>query len=791
MLEQSPPPLSPSSSKRYKNWIIITVAIIIIAIVVSVFRFDKFITTRANNPTNPQIANSQNSTPATPIPDLNIATQTNRLLGLLNAYNNASDQAKEQALNDLVALAQQRKQSFAAAMRQQPIDAIQAALPISVRNNFPPQAQDFIEQEVALEGNYLLFHGDDFENQQFSNTHILQLDDNSEIELLPTHEEHMPNPGGKIRVNSYQLDDAAVTDTGSIDNVEILSDASPVESAPTARRVLVLPFNFENNTSQTFTPDTARSYVFADTASPKHYYEEASFNKITLSGAIRPDGDVTDWFTIPYTNTGCSTNYRTWSNAARTAAQNAGWNLSNYDHIIFTFPASDCGWGGLGSVGGTDTWIPAQYFGYSYPYRAYVIAHELGHNLRARHANSYNCTEDGQRVTIGSTCTSTVYGDNFDIMGNPQTPRHMNNFHKGQVGFLDAVNTQDVTTAGTYTITPIAQSSTGIQSLRVRRDSSNYYYVEFRQPLGYDNWNATDPVFNGVTIRLAPDYSIATQSQLLDATPNTSSFTDAALAVGQSFTDPVTGTTITTQSIESTGATVAISFNCIHTDPTVTLSPTSQWGSPGQNLDYNLTIRNNDSNSCPASNFNITTNTPSDWTHATPADSGLLAPGNSVSKIVTITPNNAATEGLYQFTATATNSTDSSATSSATANYNIAPPDTAAPTITITEPANNSTVTGNRTKIAVQASDTSGVASITIAINGEVATTCTNSTSCSFNWSTRGLANGTYTITATAQDTTIPTPNIGSESITVNIGGGDTGGGGGGNNKGGGPKKNQ
>ena len=64
----------------------------------------------------------------------------------------------------------------------------------------------------------------------------------------------------------------------------------------------------------------------------------------------------------------------------------------------------------------------------------------------------------------------------------------------------------------------------------------------------------------GVTIRLAPDMSVRTQSLLLDTTPATSSFNDAALAAGKTFTDPVSGVSITTVSVSSTGATVRVAF---------------------------------------------------------------------------------------------------------------------------------------------------------------------------------------------------------------------------------------
>jgi chitodextrinase len=104
--------------------------------------------------------------------------------------------------------------------------------------------------------------------------------------------------------------------------------------------------------------------------------------------------------------------------------------------------------------------------------------------------------------------------------------------------------------------------------LRVARGDGNYLYLEFRQPSGaYDAFGASDPAVNGVIVRLAPDLNVRTQSLLLDTTPSTSSFADAPLAAGMTFTDGVTGISITTVSVSSTGATVQVSFAADESPP--------------------------------------------------------------------------------------------------------------------------------------------------------------------------------------------------------------------------------
>ncbi len=87
--------------------------------------------------------------------------------------------------------------------------------------------------------------------------------------------------------------------------------------------------------------------------------------------------------------------------------------------------------------------------------------------------------------------------------------------------------------------------------LRVARPSGDFFYLEWRQPYGqFDAFSSTSAAVNGVIIRQAPD-SGAVRSRLLDATPATTSFTDAPLAVGSTFVDPASSITITSVAVDS------------------------------------------------------------------------------------------------------------------------------------------------------------------------------------------------------------------------------------------------
>ena len=79
-----------------------------------------------------------------------------------------------------------------------------------------------------------------------------------------------------------------------------------------------------------------------------------------------------------------------------------------FDHVVEYGPARDCGFSGVGTLGGS--WVRVVDSGFN----ARVVAHELGHNLGLSHANSVQCSTPDQ---AWSTCTTREYGDSFDLMG--------------------------------------------------------------------------------------------------------------------------------------------------------------------------------------------------------------------------------------------------------------------------------------------------------------------------------------------------------------------------------------
>ncbi|HEX6275371.1 MAG TPA: hypothetical protein VFZ53_20165 [Polyangiaceae bacterium] len=344
-------------------------------------------------------------------------------------------------------------------------------------------------------------------------------------------------------------------DTLHVETLEVVAVDSGADGATSEaliaaspRKVAVILANFTANPSQPITTTGARDLVFAGATSSNAYFKEESFGIRSLVGKLGASGDVFGWYTLTASTATCD--YSSWGNAARAMAQAAGVDLSGYDHIIHYFPrTSSCGWSGVGQVPGKYTWINGS--------SSQTIAHELGHNFGAHHSSSLSCTSNGTPVTISSTCTLGEYGNPFDVMGRGY--RHMTAFNKGRTGFLEPENTVGVSADGTFNVTPLETKSTGIQSLRIPIDASNAYYVEFRQPFGFDNFSSTSAVVNGVLVTKGPlSYATIARPALLDMVPSTSSFTDAALRVGQTFTDTASGISVRLNSISPTAANVTV-----------------------------------------------------------------------------------------------------------------------------------------------------------------------------------------------------------------------------------------
>ena len=107
-----------------------------------------------------------------------------------------------------------------------------------------------------------------------------------------------------------------------------------------------------------------------------------------------------------------------------------------------------------------------------------------------------------------------------------------------------------------------------------------YFYAECRRPLGFDASLASSPnILNGFVIHTGDEAS-SDSSYLLDLTPETSSWNDPGLIVGSSFTDAVSGVTLTPEvpCSNSLNGSIYVSYGalaCVRGVPDITIAPTT------------------------------------------------------------------------------------------------------------------------------------------------------------------------------------------------------------------------
>ena len=333
---------------------------------------------------------------------------------------------------------------------------------------------------------------------------------------------------GAVRISPNQLQPSAPAL-----GVEAVQAAEP-PAEESARKVAVILFSLPG-ASPSWSLEQARSRVFTASNSVNAFYEEESYDQISLTGKLRADGDVFGPFNLGGSGAGCP--YGTWDDEADQSATEAGVDLTGYQHIVYISPfVSDCPWAGIADLGGSRVNINGNF---PANISTMVAAHELGHNLGLNHAGSWTCTSGGVRVQISHSCTTSEYGDPFDTMGNTGY-RHNNGWNLAKLGILGPENVETVTTSGTYSIRAALFPTTEPTVLRVPRTRAvtsnsvtSWYYLEIRQTGGIFE-SVSDATITGVSIRATAE-SGSPETLLLDANPATATFADAPLKVGETF----------------------------------------------------------------------------------------------------------------------------------------------------------------------------------------------------------------------------------------------------------------
>lgn len=349
--------------------------------------------------------------------------------------------------------------------------------------------------------------------------------------------------------------------------------------------------------------------LFSDPDSMAAYYASES------EGALSVSGDVYDndgaWYTAARpVASGSDCDWWTFVSDAMAAAD-ADIDFRQYNTVMVLSPMYDCGSGGFATTVRNVPDTGGQSYGAivlngtlnTYPH------HELGHLIGFGHANSWQCDPPG--VLTGMNCRLEEYGDRYGIMGASSRMSLLPAPLKERMGWLRSSEIMPVMSDGDYVLYTYEKDvSPKVLKIPQARDGAgnvtSWYYLEYRQPIGYDNVTGYTPTVqqlgipNGVLIRLGPTGSDLTTT-LLDMTPGSRSdaldIFEPTLQVGSSYLDAAAGVSFGIVSRNATSMTVRVKFGgaslCTWKAPTVTAKSLRSSGKPGAELSYAMTVKNN------------------------------------------------------------------------------------------------------------------------------------------------------------------------------------------------------
>ncbi len=328
---------------------------------------------------------------------------------------------------------------------------------------------------------------------------------------------------------------------------ELIKEAKADSYVPSGNKnlyVRVVLANFSNASFSGVTPGEMSSQMFYSYDSVRSFYNEESYGKVSITG------DVYGWFNLPAKQ---SCDAESVFDQAVAAAGISVSSISGSSPVVVVAPfgPSYCGWVGYSSLSRNLIAVTT-----TNPNFVATIAHELGHTLGLAHASFYNC--DNRMLFSIQNCIVEEYGDDYDVMGSGSVKMvHMDAVHKEFAGWFNSSNIQAVANSGQYFLESIENTSSKTKAIKINRGDGQYFYLEYRQPTGFDRNLDSQQIFGGVLIHLAPNHS--SKSYLINPL-SPSQATNPALPVGRFFSDPVSGITIAPAYQTNSGIYVDITF---------------------------------------------------------------------------------------------------------------------------------------------------------------------------------------------------------------------------------------
>ncbi len=566
-----------------------------------------------------------------------------------------------------------RAAAFRTLMREDPAEALSQSLSEETLRQLSaavPEAADLLETHGSWQGTVQTRVFDHPDMQTHEVVHRLNTGSQT-LDVYLAGPEFESQCGDIVVFEGVRQAETVAAATATVSTRAATTACSPTGQQNTV--VLLVTFPGVTPTAGV-TTQTVYSAVFGTSGrSLDGFWREASYDRAWATG------NVYGWYTLDAAYTCDQPDQML---AAAIKAADADVNFQNYTRVVVVFPnPGSCSYAGLSDVGcasyssssdgtfaASASWLVSSYFT-SNDMGVKLLAHEAGHQLGLMHSRSrdYGAEALGALSTTG---TLSEYGDYQSTMGYWNLG-HYTGSQKLKLGWQQSgSNVLTVQTSGTYQIQPTEVATSGAQTLKILRGTGNtsYIWVEYRQAIGSYDSTLNSQIFTGALIHYQ-DATTGSYSDLLDFTPSTTAFTDAALAAGQTWTDPYSNLSLTVQSATSSALTVAVNYGvvaCTKTNPSVSLSPSNPSVYAGSSVAYTVAVTNNDPASCSARTFDISSALPSTWTGTLSANSVTLSPGGSGTVTLTKTVPASTAPGVYAVSASATESSYS-ATGSANA----------------------------------------------------------------------------------------------------------------------------
>jgi hypothetical protein len=337
------------------------------------------------------------------------------------------------------------------------------------------------------------------------------------------------------------------------------------------------------------------------------------------------------------------------------------------------------GWGYVGTpVGGSSRAVV------NAAANLYTIGHQLGHGLGVWNANALYC--GSRSIGTGAECSGREGGDPSDIMGYGYAG-HMNAVLKEQLGWLGdnaSPPITEITASQTFKLEPYEVKTPNAKALKVLKStnadgSSDFYYLEYRQPIGFDSSMPWPGFLNGVLIHSGNSKNM-NSSYLLDMTPGDGNFTNAALLPGKTFTDTNAvggGVSITVDSVGPSGANLTFKFgskarSCMYSAPVLKIEPDSVvWVQQGQDFVYDVDVSSLQTAECQEEEYSFLLAVPSGVSAELSQKSIALREGTHATLKLTVHASSTITDGIYDIVVVGQNTKDLTLVKSVTAKLGI------------------------------------------------------------------------------------------------------------------------